>query len=84
MAYDAQKYLISLLKVGSTLSDIYNQTKSFIADRDANLAEKVHKNFGFGIGFDHRESLLEISATNKECKVEGGMVFHIRLTMDDS
>mgnify|MGYP006086902113 CR=1 FL=1 len=66
------------------MSDIYNLTKSFIADRDVNLSEKVHKNFGFGIGFEHRESLLEISATNKECKVESGMVFHIRLTMDDS
>ena len=83
-AYDAQKYLISQLTIGATLSDVYNQTKSFIADRDASLAEKVHKNFGFGIGFDHRESLLEISATNKETKVEGGMVFHIRITMDDS
>ena len=84
MAYDAQKYLISNLKIGSTLSDIYNQTRSFIAARDSNLAEIVHKNFGFGIGFDTIESLLEISATNKECKVEGGMIFHIRITMDDS
>lgn len=44
----------------------------------------MHKNFGFGIGCDHKEALLEISSTNKQCKVEGGMVFHIRLTLDDS
>ena len=84
LAFEAQKHLISQLQIGNTLSDIYNETRKFIAEKDATLAEKVHKNFGFGIGFDHRESLLEISATNKECKVEGGMVFHIRLTMDDS
>jgi nucleosome binding factor SPN SPT16 subunit len=72
------------LKIGSTLSDIYDQTKSFIVDRDPSLAEKLHKNFGFGIGCDHKEALLEISSTNKTCIIEGGMVFHVRLTLDDS
>jgi nucleosome binding factor SPN SPT16 subunit len=55
------------LKIGSTLSEIYDQTKSFIVDRDPTLGEKLHKNFGFGIGCDHKEGLLEISSTNKEC-----------------
>ena len=47
------------------------------------MAEKVHSNFGFGIGSSHKEELLSISATNTKTKVQGGMVFHVRITFKD-
>ena len=82
LAYEAQAHLFSELKLGNSLKDVYNSTKEFIRQKDPRLAEKVYKNFGFGIGCDIKESLLEISATN-ETKIEPGMVFHIRMTLSD-
>lgn len=79
LAFEAEAHLFTQLKVGNTLSEVYKSTKDFIRQKDAKLAEKVHKNFGFGIGCEIKENLLEISATN-ETKIEPGMVFHTRIT----
>lgn len=46
------------------------------------MAEKIHKNFGFGIGCEIKENLLEIGPNN-ETKIEPGMVFHTRITFND-
>lgn len=70
------------MKVGNTLKDVYLSTKEFIKQKDPKLAEKIHKNFGFGIGCEIKETMLEISATN-ETKIEAGMVFHTRITFND-
>ena len=82
LAFDTQVYLFSQMKVGNTLKDVYLSTKEFIKQKDPKLAEKIHKNFGFGIGCEIKENMLEISATN-ETKIEAGMVFHTRITFND-
>ena len=62
IAYDAQCYLISLLKIGTPLNDIYDRTRKFIIDKDASLEDKIHTNFGFGIGCNFKEELLIINS----------------------
>lgn len=71
------------MTLGTPLSEVYDLTKEFIAERNASLAEKVHSNFGFGIGSSYKEELLTIRSTNTKTKVEGGMVFHVRITFED-
>lgn len=44
------------------------------------MADKFYHNFGFGIGFAHKEDLLQITPTN-QIKVEQGMVFHVKLSL---
>jgi hypothetical protein len=46
------------------LGSVYESTSSFIAEKDASLAERLHANFGFGIGCNFKEDLLVIGATN--------------------
>lgn len=82
LAYDAQVHLFSELKIGKSLKDVYQSTKDFIKSKDPKLGEKVHKNFGFGIGCEIKENMLEISANN-ETKIEAGMVFHTRITLNE-
>lgn len=65
------------------MSEVYNSTKDFISERNPTLADKVHTNFGFGIGSSYKEELLSIRASNSKTKVEGGMVFHVRITFED-
>jgi nucleosome binding factor SPN SPT16 subunit len=74
---------VSHLTLGTPLSEVYDLTKEFIAERNASLAEKVHSNFGFGIGSSYKEELLTIRSSNSKTKVEGGMVFHVRITFED-
>jgi nucleosome binding factor SPN SPT16 subunit len=82
LAYDAQVHLFSQLKPGNSLKDVYNSTRDFIAEKDAAIAEKLFKNFGFGIGCDIKENLLEIGPRN-ETLIEPGMVFHVRMIISD-
>ena len=82
MTLEAVGHLISLLKVGKPLKDVYNETKNYILTNDPSLSEALHKNFGFGIGYNHKEDLLLINATN-ETKIEPGMLFHVRITVTD-
>ena len=79
LAFDAQQHLVSHLTLGTPLSEVYDLTKEFIAERNSSLAEKVHSNFGFGIGSSYKEELLTIRSSNNKTKVEGGMVFHVKL-----
>lgn len=83
LAFDAQQHLVSLLKLGTSLDQVYTQTKQFIAERNPGLAERAHTNFGFGIGCSHKEELLSINSNNNKTKVQGGMVFHVRITFKD-
>ena len=71
------------MKLGTPLSEVYNSTKVFIAERNPTLADKVHFNFGFGIGSSYKEELLSIRARNNKTKVEGGMVLHVRIFYED-
>jgi len=69
--------LISKLKPGAKICDIYNSTKEFIAAQNPSL--KINSNFGFGIGFQFQESNLIINETN-QLEVQDGMTFHVRIT----
>ena len=82
-AYDAMQHLISKIKVGSTLASVYESTVSFIAEKDTSLVERLHANFGFGIGCNYKEDLLVIGAAN-QVKIEPGMVFHVRVIIKNS
>jgi len=46
------------MKVGTALKDVYQATKDFILSKDPSLADSLYKNFGFGIGYNHKEDLL--------------------------
>jgi nucleosome binding factor SPN SPT16 subunit len=72
---------MSCLKVGTPLNEIYDSTKKFIVDKDPSLADKLHSNFGFGIGCDFKEDLLLINSSNTKTLIQPGMVFHVRITI---
>ena len=40
----------------------------------------VHSNFGFGIGFNFKEEILMINASN-DTVIEEGMSFHVRIAI---
>ena len=82
LTLEAMQHLLSLLKVGTPLSQVYDETRDFIASKDPKLAGLIHKNFGFGIGFNFKEDSLIINAAN-ETKVEAGMLFHVRITLSE-
>jgi nucleosome binding factor SPN SPT16 subunit len=82
IAFDAHAHLVSLLTPGAALDAVYSKTLNYIKQKDASLAEKVHTNFGFGIGCKYKEEELSIN-NNNVTKVEPGMVFHVRITFKD-
>ncbi len=51
-----------------------------MSDKNENLAAKLHKNIGFGIGFMFREGGCLITAANSKL-IEPGMAFHIKLVL---
>ena len=82
VALEAINHLIQSLKPGSTLSSVYKSTLSFISGKNKDLANKVHANFGFGIGIKYKEDILSIKEAN-DTVIEAGMVFHARITFKD-
>ena len=77
-ANEALDSLISGLKVGAKIKDVYAATKNFIMKRNPDLI--VQNNFGFGIGFNYKERALSINANN-ETIIEPGMSFHARISL---
>ena len=67
------------LKVGAVLKDVYNSTRNFIRSKNADLADRVHSHFGFGIGYSIKEDRVIINGQNSR-KVRPGMVFHAKIT----
>ena len=59
---------------------MYEATKKYILDKDPSMADKLHTNFGFGIGLAHKEDVLAISEANDAVTVQPGMIFHVRIT----
>jgi len=83
LAFDAEQHLLTKLVPGTALSEAYLSTLAFIKAKNASLAEKVHANFGFGIGCKYKEDELSINPNNTHTRVEAGMVFHVRITFRD-
>jgi len=80
IANDALDALVKSLKVGSPISDAYVAAKNLIDSRKEGL--QYHSNFGFGIGSQFKEEKLIINAKNNT-PVEPGMVFHVRITLNN-
>lgn len=56
LAFEALDVCVKSLVVGQPIKAAYTSTKDFIAGKDADLAGKIHTNFGFGV----RLSLTDI------------------------
>ena len=91
IAYEAIDVIAKNLVIGRPIKEAYTAGKSFIQEKDAHLAEKLHLNFGFGvsifvsypqIGCSIKEENLMINETNENL-VQANMSFHVRVTMTD-
>ena len=82
LAFEAQNHLINKLTPGTSLDNVYGSTLNFIRSKNPKLADRVHVNFGFGIGSKYKEEELSINPNNTT-KIEPGMVFHARITFRD-
>lgn len=84
LCYEANHHLQSCLKVGTTLAKVHKSTRDFIASKDASMVDRLHANFGFGIGLAHKEDVLAISEANDTVTVQPGMIFHVRITFKEN
>jgi nucleosome binding factor SPN SPT16 subunit len=82
LAFDAQAHLASKLVPGTKICDAHKSTVDFIRERNSNYANKIHVNFGFGIGCKYKEDELSINSNNQTVVVKN-MVFHIRVTFKE-
>eukprot|EP00008_Paramoeba_atlantica_P005836 CAMPEP_0201480538 /NCGR_PEP_ID=MMETSP0151_2-20130828/5009_1 /ASSEMBLY_ACC=CAM_ASM_000257 /TAXON_ID=200890 /ORGANISM="Paramoeba atlantica, Strain 621/1 / CCAP 1560/9" /LENGTH=979 /DNA_ID=CAMNT_0047862429 /DNA_START=38 /DNA_END=2977 /DNA_ORIENTATION=- len=69
-----QENLISLMKPGAKLSEIFEKMEK--AAKNKGVAKFLYPHFGFGIGLEFLERYLNISSSS-ERTIEEGMVFNI-------
>lgn len=78
-----QHAVISALKPGAKLSEVYEIGVDTLKKKDPKLAEHLYKKeFGFSTGIELRESQLTISAKCDEV-VKAGMVFVVYIGVDN-
>ena len=70
------KKIIDNLKEGKVISDIYVKCKNEFIEKFPDLIKKLPKNFGYGIGYEFKESYLLISEKNN-VKIKRGNVFTV-------
>ena len=58
--------LISLIKEGKKISDVYKEIKQDIISRDSELESHIPKSFGNGIGLEYTNTKLLITEDNNE------------------
>merc|ERR1711915_52517 len=82
---DVYTYLISLedliiskLRDGVKLSEVYNAAMDNVKKERPEIAEKINKNFGFAMGIEFREASLVIGP-NCDLKAKKGMVFNVNV-----
>ena len=82
---DVYTYLVSLedliiskLKDGVKLSDVYKAAMDNVKKEKPDIADKISKNFGFAMGIEFREPGLVIGP-NCDQKVRKGMVFNVNV-----
>lgn len=63
--------LISLIKEGKKISDVYKEIKQDIISRDSELESHIPKSFGNGIGLEYTNTKLLITEDNNELFQEG-------------
>ena len=82
LAFDIQSTLISSMKPGVKLSQLWNKAIEMIKSYKPELVEKFSKNCGFGIGLEFREPLLTIGDKNDRT-IQTNMVFNIALGFEN-
>lgn len=70
--------IISRLKPGAILSEIYNDIVKMVKEKKPDLADKLTKNFGFVMGIEFREGSLLIGPKSNVA-VKKGMVFNVNI-----
>lgn len=74
--YWLHKLIISKCNEGTVLSEVYLESKKAFVKKFSQYEDNLPKNFGFGIGYEFRESCLAIREKNHK-KIEKGNVFSI-------
>ena len=82
LASQAKEHLVNTMSSGATFDSLYKSTRQFILSRDSSLAERLHSNFGFGIGLSYKEDL--VIAEGNMAKLTPGMTIHVRITFRDA
>jgi len=77
-----EELIMSKLKDGVKLSDVYNAAMDNVKKEKPDLVDKVTKNFGFAMGIEFREGSLVIGP-NCDMKAKKGMVFNVNVGMTD-
>ena len=77
---EAFDYLLSMIKPGAVLSEIYKKTYDFVEEKSTELAKSLCDCYGYSIGYEYNSELHTISQYNNN-KIENNMVFCINLTM---
>ncbi|CAI5437616.1 unnamed protein product [Caenorhabditis angaria] len=81
--YATEQAVISALKPGAVLSDVYKIGLKTLEEKNPKLVENLNKKeLGFSTGIEFRESRLSISPKCDE-KVEAGMVFIVYIGVDN-
>lgn len=78
--YNAQQLLIKGLKTKAVLKDLYSKVREYILSQDPNYEGCIPSNFGYGIGYEFRESVLLINSKN-ERKVKENQIYNIVLSL---
>eukprot|EP00088_Acartia_fossae_P005874 TRINITY_DN1265_c0_g1_i5.p1 TRINITY_DN1265_c0_g1~~TRINITY_DN1265_c0_g1_i5.p1 ORF type:complete len:1100 (-),score=479.08 TRINITY_DN1265_c0_g1_i5:747-4046(-) len=73
-----EELILSKLKDGVKLSDVYNAAMDNVKKEKPELMDKISKNFGFCMGIEFREPALVIGP-NCDRKAKAGMVFNINV-----
>ena len=60
------------------MCDVYHSTVDFVKKENAELVEKLTKNFGSVMGIEFRENSLSL-APNCEAVIKKGMVFNVNI-----
>lgn len=79
---DIHKRIIKNIKVGKVLSTVYEDILQYAKSTYPSLADKLPINFGFGIGYEFKESCLLINKKNAR-KIESGNSFTIITSLKD-
>ena len=75
---EAEEHILSQLKEGNKMCDVYHSTVDFVKKENAELVEKLTKNFGSVMGIEFRENSLSL-APNCEAVIKKGMVFNVNI-----
>lgn len=77
-----QKDVLSAVRHGVVIRDLYNKTLDFIRNKEPDLEKHFLKNIGSGIGIDFRDTSLILNAKNTKI-LEEGMTLNLSVGFQD-